>query len=166
MALIVETGAGLANAESYCTEAFATAYHLARGNSDWPLITNKEAALRKATEYLLQAYRTLWLGYRAVAGQALDFPRSDVYLNDYLTSVLLANNIVPIEVQNACAELALRTYMDEQLIADTEDNVVMETVGPLTVKYSDSSADKYKVYSSVVLMLKPYLKNNGSRVIR
>jgi hypothetical protein len=166
MALIVETGAGLSNAESYCSEAFATAYHAARANSDWTLVSNKEAALRKATEYMLQSYRNLWLGYRAVASQALDFPRSDVYLNDYSEPVLVADNIVPIEVQNACAELALKTYTDEELIVDTEDNVVMETIGPLSVKYSDSSADKYKVYSSVVLTLKPYLKNTGSRVIR
>jgi len=166
MALIVEIGAGLSNAESYCSEAFATAYHSVRANSDWTLVIDKEAALRKATDYLLQSYRNLWLGYRAVAGQALDFPRSGVYLNDYSEPVLLADNIVPIEVQNACAELALKTYTDEELIVDTQDNVVMETIGPLSVKYSDTSGDKYKVYSSVVLILKPYLKNNGTKVIR
>ena len=166
MSLIVEDGTGLSNSESYCSETFADTYHENRGNSDWLLVVDKEAALRKATEYMLQVYRFKWTGYRAVSTQALDWPRSMVYLNDYAEEVSISSTIVPTEVKNACAELALKTYTDTQLLADMTDNVVKEIIGPITVQYSDSSADKYKSYSAVNSMLRPYFRSTALRVYR
>jgi len=166
MALIVEDGTGLVNSESYISVADATTYHANRANSDWLLITDKEAALRKATEYMLQVYRFNWTGYRAVTTQALDWPRSMVYLNDYAEEISVSSTIVPNEVKNACAELALKTYTDPLLLQDTTDNVVKEVIGPITVQYSDSSADKYKSYSAVNSMLRPYFRSTALRVYR
>jgi len=166
MSLIVEDGTGLSNSESYCSETFADTYHENRGNSDWLLVVDKEAALRKATEYMLQVYRFKWTGYRAVTTQALDWPRSMVYLNDYAEEISVSSTIVPNEVKNACAELALKTYTDPLLLQDTTDNVVKEVIGPITVQYSDSSADKYKAYSAVNSMLRPYFRSTALRVYR
>ena len=57
MALTPETGAGLADADSYCSQADADAYHDDRGNGAWALLDSdaKDAALRKATDYMVQA---------------------------------------------------------------------------------------------------------------
>jgi hypothetical protein len=55
MALITETGAGLANAESLISVADADTYHSGVGNTDWAAlsVTDKEQALRRATQYML-----------------------------------------------------------------------------------------------------------------
>jgi hypothetical protein len=166
MALVVEDGTGKIDSESYISVADATTYHAARANSDWLLITDKEAALRKATDYMIQVYRSLWQGYRAVTDQALDWPRLSVYHNEYLEEIQIASNIIPIEVKNACAELALKTYTDEVLLTDEEQKVTMEMIGPITIKYSDNSTTATKKYSSINAMLKPFLKSSGSQVIR
>ena len=166
MALVVEDGTGKIDSESYISVTDATSYHTLRGNSDWALITDKEAALRKATDYMLQAYRKLWLGYRVTSTQALDFPRSDIYLYDYSEPVLVSETIVPIEIKNACAELALKTYTDEFLLSDEEQKVIQEIVGPITVKYSDNSTTPTKKYSSINAMLKSFLRTSGLQVIR
>ena len=166
MALVVEDGTGLSNSESYISVTDATSYHAARDNPDWLLITDKEAALRKATDYMIQVYRSLWQGYRSITAQALDWPRQSVYNNEYPEEIAIASNIVPVEIKNACAELALKTYTDEVLLTDEEQKLTQETIGPITVKYSDNSTTSTKQYSSVSAILKPFLKTSGSQVIR
>lgn len=166
MALVVEDGTGKVDSESYISVADATTYHAARNNPDWLLITDKEAALRKATDYMIQVYRSLWQGYRSITAQALDWPRQLVYNNEYPEEIQIASNIVPVEVKNACAELALKTYTDEVLFSDEEQKVIQEIIGPITVKYSDNSTTSTKQYSSINAMLKPFLKTSGSQVIR
>jgi len=166
MALVVEDGTGKIDSESYISVTDATTYHAERGNSDWLLITDKEAALRKATDYMLQVYRTLWQGYRAVTDQALDWPRQSVYNNEYPEEIVIASNIVPIEIKNACSELALKTYTDGVLFSDEEQKIIQEVFGPITVKYSDNSTISTKKYSSINAMLKPFLRTSGLQVIR
>jgi hypothetical protein len=166
MALIIEDGTVVVGAESYCTEAFADIYHENRANSDWNLVIDKEAALRKATDYMIQAYRSSWSGYRADSTQNLDWPRTNVYLNDFAEEVSIASNIVPVEVQNACAELALKTYSETLLVEDITQKVTQEIIGPITVKYSDTSTQSYKYYTAVNSMLKSYLKPSSRGVIR
>src|SRR4051794_18796289 len=116
MSLIVEDGTGLAGAESYISVVDATAYHAARGNTSWASLasdTVREQLLRKATAYMVQVYRAAWAGYRFSTTQALDWPRSYVPIPDALGGygsipAYLAWTVVPNDVKNACAELALR----------------------------------------------------------
>ena len=166
MTFVVETGTGSATANSYCTELFADTYHEDAGNTDWNLITNKEAALIKATRYMVQVYRALWSGYRYVATQALDWPRGGVYLNDYAEEISIASNVVPLEIQQACAELALKTYTEGELLTDAEQKIIMEMIGPITTKYSDTSTTSHKQYSAIDALLKPYIKSSYGVVIR
>ena len=51
------------------------------------------------------------------------------------------------------------------LLIDTEQQVVKETIGPISTEYQPY-ANKYKHYTSVEAMLKPYLKSNFGTVIR
>ena len=111
MPLTVETGTGSATAESYATVAQADAYLAARGHTAWADLETdvKEQSLRKATEYMFAAYSLRWAGYRMTATQALDWPRAYVPRVPAMTGTLYyADNAVPVEVQRACAELALR----------------------------------------------------------
>jgi hypothetical protein len=163
MALVVEDGTGRADAESYISVASATSYHAARGNTAWALLasdTIREQLLRKATEYMLQEYRALWASFRVTVTQALDWPRAWVPIPDAPSgygsmAAYVANNIVPVEVQRACAELALLASTTD-LNPPLERTTSSEKVGPVEVTY-DKTAPERKRYPQIDQMLQPYI---------
>lgn len=161
MTIIVETGVGLSNAESYVSEAEASAYHATRGNVAWDAIDDKETLLRKATDYMVQTYRSKWKGYRTGAVQALDWPRSEVAVGDIggPADYYIANNVVPVEIRRVCADLALRAAT-EDLLPDQTQQVVRETVGPLTVQYSPHAAQT-KRFPAIDRALAPFIHGNS-----
>lgn len=166
MALVHEDGTAKANAESYVSVADADAYHLARGNSTWTLLTTaqKEEALRRATDYILQTYRSRWKGYRKTATQALDWPRTFVYLEPFVHGIvgtypyLVEDTVVPTEIKNATAEMALKAAAGE-LSADLGRSKSSVRVGEISVTY-DQHSPEYTRYRAVDAILSPYL--NGS----
>ena len=172
MALIVETGAGLADAESYCSVSAADTHHAARGITNWATLSTeeKEQALRRATDYMGQVYRTRWRGWRTTATQALDWPRYDVPKYDTALGNLPAyypQDAVPAEVVKACAELALRGAAGE-LDADMGQQITEQTVGPITTKYAAGSTSR-KRYVAVDMLLSPLLADGagvGTGVLR
>lgn len=162
MALIVEDGAGRADAESYVSVEDADAYHQKRGNAGWAdEEAAKEAALRRATEYLDGAYRTRWLGQAATPTQALAWPRAFARVGQgYLHS-----DAVPVAVVRACCEAALRELQSPGSLAPDlypGERVVSETVGPLSVDYADgggSDAGAPPVLVAVDRILAPVLRS-------
>jgi hypothetical protein len=161
MALIVEDGTGKADAESYISVADATAYHAARGNAAWATLasdTVREQLLRRATEYMLESYRQRWQGYRISSTQALDWPRAGVCVDGYLIAI----NIVPVEVQRACAELALKAATAD-LAADVGQTARRVKVGPIEKEYAPN-ASPVKRYRAVDLLLAPFLSGSDMNI--
>ena len=132
MALITETGTGASDAESYISVADADTYHANRSNTAWASAANgsKEAALRKATGYLDGNYR--FCGCPTSATQALQWPRIGVRLNDYPISP----NVIPKQLQYACAELALVALSESLTAAIDAQSVESKTVGPISISYA------------------------------
>lgn len=173
MALVVETGTGDPAAESYVSVAGADTYHSDRANTAWAALgtSAKEAALRKAAEYMANAYRERWSGYRKTVTQALDWPRYMVPFKDAPGSYTNVRNYyddssVPVLVARACAELALRASAGD-LTPDLSPNVVKETVGPISVEY-DPGSPEFVRFRQVDLMLEPLfaIGGGGLRVVR
>ena len=108
MALIVEDGTGLATANAYISETFANTYHSERCNEGWAgATTQKEAAIRKATEYLDREFcfrGSLVKDHVDDPPQALAWPRVGVDDNE---GRVIDDESVPLAVERACAELAL-----------------------------------------------------------
>jgi hypothetical protein len=112
MALVVEDGTGLTTANAYIDVDFATDYHGLRCNDAWGGPTVElEAAIIRATEWLDRHYD--FQGARVVVGdsgspsvlpQALAWPREGATHSD---GIAVPSDAVPVEVQNATAELAL-----------------------------------------------------------
>lgn len=174
MALIVEDGSGLPDAESYASVALATAYHASRGNAAWAAIAtdaDREAYLRRATDYMTQTYRTKWAGSRVTTTQALDWPRNWVPMLDapnsmppgYWGASYYASDDVPLAVSNACAELALKAIAGP-LAPDLAAQATRKTVGPITVEYAQGSRQQVK-YQDIEGMLQPFLKAGGGSVM-
>lgn len=173
MAIIVEDGTGRADSEALCSVAFADAYHAGRGNTLWaPLLAaEKEAAIRRAVDYMQQTYRLRWAGYRVTDTQALDWPRYNVPRQDsgsYSGNIgsfgrlgsYYPANIVPIEVQRANAELAFKAASGE-LLGDVDPPVASEKVGPIEVSYFQGD-NKTKRYPAIDRLLMPFLSGGGN----
>lgn len=161
MALIVEDGTGLSNAEAFISVDDATTYLAARGSADaWDAIEDKEAALRLAADYMLQQYRMRWAGYRNSETQALDWPRQLCPNPDFSGYSYIANTVVPNDVKYANALLALKTASGD-LLADQAPFAVEKTVGPLTVKYAEHTNPATK-YAAVEMLLAPYFVSSGN----
>lgn len=126
--------------ESYASVAFATAYHAKRGNTAWSDLdaSDREIALVKATDYLHVTYRDAW--------RTLD----DVTARD-------------LDVSRACAELAIRSALGEDLLPDQERTVIAETIGPISTTY-DRGSPVAKRYAVVDRLLAPYLVTSGPMV--
>ncbi|AKJ28834.1 DnaT-like ssDNA-binding protein [Caldimonas brevitalea] len=171
MALVTEDGTGRADAESYCSVAFADTYHDARGRAaTWTALQLdvKERCLRLATDYMLQAYREAWAGQRATFDQALDWPRAWVPKKDapsgYAShAAYYASDAVPVEVQKACAELAFKAATGTDLAPDIGPQVTSKTVGPISVTYA-AGARQQVVYQAVGGLLAPLLAHSGSQI--
>lgn len=163
MTLITEDGNGLTTAESYITVADADARHTALGNTAWTgTDAVKEAALRRATAFMEQRYRSRWKGTRMSRDQALSWPRYGATVDGWDVSSI----IVPADVANACADLALRALSDD-LNPDTTRGIVREKVGPLETEY-DAYSPQSPRWNAVDQALAPYLNGGGAvrRLVR
>jgi hypothetical protein len=159
MALIVETGAIVTGAESYCTVAFANTYLANRGYTAWDALDDtdaKEPALRKATDYMLAMFKGRWQGEIVDEDQALDWPRYDVVVDGYEVDY----TIVPEAVKRACAELAYRASTAD-LSPDLTQGVISEQVGSISVTYDKNSPQRTR-YAYVDALLAPYLTSGGN----
>jgi hypothetical protein len=156
MSIVIEDGSGLADSEAYISVVDADAHHAARGNTLWATLSEgeKEAALRRATDYLTATYRLRWKGCRVKSTQALDWPRYGICVDGFD----LASDAVPAAVIKACAEMAFKAAQGE-LAEDLEQGVVREKIGPMETEYNPNSP-QYKRYRAIDLMLAPYL--NGT----
>lgn len=162
MTLIVEDGTRKPDAEAYCSVAFADAWHLSRGMTTWATMSEaeKEAAIRRAAHFLTWLYRPRWLGWRATVGQALDWPREYVpRMDGPLNPGYYENNIVPIEVQQANAELAFKAAAGDLMPdVDRSSAIKREKVDVLEVEYHDR-APLMKRFQSIEQMLAPLLSS-------
>lgn len=170
MALIVETGAIVAGADSYISAADATAFLTSRGSGDaWDAVDDKDAALRKATDYMVQAYRHRWKGTRVSKDQTLDWPRAWVQVDDleglYAGAYYLPNNVVPEEVKQVCAELALQsnTAPLNPVLQRAKSEV---KVGEIEIIYDPNSPEAPR-YRAMDQRLSAYLNSTSmSKLVR
>lgn len=120
MAITVETGAGVAGAESYASVAQADAYWSARTHDSrsttWSDATTavKEGALREATAYIDAIYGSFYLGRRRGYVQGLEWPRTGA-----LDAAGYELPDLPQVLVNAVSDLAVRA-VSARLAADLE----------------------------------------------
>lgn len=173
MALTVEDGSIVAGADSYITLAAADAYHAARGITLWATMSEaeREQALRRATDYMTQAYRLRWAGRRVTSTQPLDWPRYEVPQPDaslqlYGWHAFYPSDEVPSEVQNACAELAYRGAAGPLMADITKtQKTIREKVDVIEVEYAPWTPTEAS-YRAVDSMLAPLLKSGGAGAMR
>lgn len=146
--MVVEDGTGLSNADSFVSVAYADTYFTTRGVSAWASLTNKEALLIKATDYIEAVYSESWKGVTLNDTQSLSFPR-----------IIDDATVYPDRLKKAVCELALKAN-DGDLLLDVEQRTIEEKVDVITVKYAEYSDQKTQ-YSMVYGLISPYLLSTG-----
>jgi hypothetical protein len=172
VALIVEDGTQVAGAESYISVSGADTYFSNRGGATWSALATtaiKEQSLRKATDYMEGAYRDRWLGTRVSVVQVLSWPRAWVQIRDVPVGYgafgsYLQPNVVPAEVKQACAELALLASAQD-LAPPLSRGKLQVTAGPVVIQY-DPNSPEYLRFRGVELRLSAWLRTSGSSMTK
>jgi hypothetical protein len=157
MALTVETGEGLTNADSLVSLDEVKAFALSRGvtlPADDPLL---ETQIRKAHDYLLRI-EARFQGYRRTDNQALPFPRNVVHLYGRW----LPDGTIPTLLKSAISQLVIeqQTVPDILPVSDGK-TVIRETVGPISTEYALTGASAaLPVFPLVDIFLAPLLSHN------
>lgn len=163
MALIVENGQGLADAESLCSVPYADAYHDARGNTIWGGLstTEKEQALRRGTDYIERTYGMRFCGYRVKTTQALSWPRYEARRKDGARCEYWPSDAVPNPLAQTCAEMAFKAGQGE-LDRDIDRIIKSEVVGPITTVFLDS--DGIIRYRQTDKMMAQFIEGSSSSI--
>lgn len=163
MTLTVEDGTGLANADSYLSEANADTFLAALGWTAWAAATspNKEIALRKATRFVDDAFGPQAKGVRIVDTMSLQWPRIGVYDRD---GYYVATDAVPQQVKDSCAlaaVLALSTELIPSSItaaaAIHSYRVKVDTIEEETV-YGGSGDPQETIYPEILRRMSTLLR--------
>lgn len=170
MALVVEDGTGLTNANAYVDVDTVDAYHVLRCNKGWSGSTEaKDAAIVRATEWIDRTFD--FMGEIKNAGdsassldiQALAWPRNQVFHEE---GYLVDPDSLPIQVVNAAAEVALvaLTGVLDPSVRGPLVRSMTERVGRVTQTRSLTAAGQAEQVDipTVYLILKPLLARGGA----
>lgn len=154
MALVVEDGTGLAQADSYISVEQADLYMASMGHEAWSTATqaDKEKALLQATQYVDSRYR--YKNQPLKSEQSLEWPRVGLPW--------------PIKrVLDATCELAIRA-LTASLYTDVAptDAVKSETIGPISTVYQESKNGGQVQYALVDDLLRPLVATGQVTGIR
>ncbi len=161
MTIQVEDGTGLADAEAFCSVAFADTYLATRGYTLWATMSEaeREQALRRSADYMEQLYRERWAGYRINTTQSLSWPRYEVPMKDAAGGYMLAyyeSDEVPLIVQQANALLAYKAAGGD-LSPDIGRLKQRVKVGPIETEYAVGGTP-YTRHRAIDNMLLPFFK--------
>jgi hypothetical protein len=133
MALIIEDGSGVANANSYVTAAQWDAWATARGISHSHSTSKIEEYILTAMDYFEAQY---FIGRKATDEQELQWPRTEVYIDSYSVD----SDEIPKQVKNAVYEIT-RTVSDGNFaLSARERQTTQEKIGDITVTYKNNAS--------------------------
>jgi hypothetical protein len=162
MALIIEDGTNVANADSFATVAECRTYADNRGLTLPAADADVEVLLRKGTDYL-NSIESKFQGYRYyyADGQALCFPRGDIYEFDRYIGME-----IPQRLKDAQCQLAFDANSNTLLSAGDGREVIEKKVGPLTTKWNPngSTSPQYDPVAALALLEPLFKAGSGSSI--
>jgi hypothetical protein len=158
VALIIENGSIVDNANSFVTAAEMVAYAALRGVTITADTTTQEQHIILAMDYLVSREQSM-KGTRVSDLQELPYPRFNVRYNGYY----ITGSEIPKELKNAQIELAIQLGSTELLISEKTDNIASFNVEGVYSEsyfsggsYSTIRTDKADAYLDVLM------NNNGN----
>lgn len=171
MALIVEDGSIVANADSYISladaKSFLENYYSEYDDEAAAFLgygtTRQEIILRRACYDLDRKYRKRWKGFKRVQTQALDWPRVDVADEDDYD---VPEDSIPRRLQRAQVEIAKRLANEVAIFEDRDrgGRIQSEKVDVISVSYF-ANAPSETLFEGLDAVLKGLLKTEN-RLVR
>lgn len=166
MTLIVEDGSKVADANSYVSVADARSYATLRGVTLPVADGDVEALLVKAMDFI-EAQRSRFQGDKTYTDQALQFPRTGVYVD----GLLLGSTSVPRELRYAQMALAVEAQTNDLMpsrLPTDKGPVTQESVeGAVSVTYANTGRlNSVPAFAKADALLTPLMKRNGLSVVR
>jgi|TARA_R110000803_G_scaffold89443_2_gene156672 hypothetical protein len=164
--LIIEDGSNVANSNCYVDLAYVRTYATGRG----VVVSNRDTTLEQqiiaATDYL-ESRRFEYEGYKTNTTQSLQFPRTDLVMDKVVT---VAKDSIPEVLKQAQSQLCVEQHAGTVLFPMPDPSVggqiTQETVGPITVKYSEevSTGSKYRgvTFAAVETLLEALFSDGSS----
>lgn len=154
--LIIEDGTGVANANSYATDAELKAYANLRGKSVPATQPEREALLVLAMDYI-ESMRDSYKGEKTDYTQSLQWPRAGVTVDGYVIDY----NSIPAEIKNAQIEAAILSNTVELFQTGLVNNVTREKVDVIEVNYSQNGKWGFVRTETVDALLAALLKHKN-----
>ena len=166
--LILETGVGIADANSYVSLEEANAYHSLYNNLDWAASDEElEQSLILATRSIDLLYGSKYNSYKRVDSiSPLLFPRYSFYDNNFQ---LVSQTTIPKCLKNAVCQLALMQLLGEDILplANTDSNIKLGRIkiGEIEIEneYQTNKGigETYPGFNQIDLLLEPILKKKS-----
>ncbi len=154
MALIVEDGSQVVNANSYNSVAEIRSYADARGY-DLPVDdADVEILAIQATDYL-ESFRSRYQGNVVSSTQELQFPRTGVVLDGYY----LESDIIPKLLKRAHAQATVEAYSSDLMPNDSQ-SVKKEKIDVIEIEYQDNTSSNSVNFEKVDALLYPLFQVN------
>ncbi len=161
MALTVEDGSGVTDADSYVSLDEADQYLEDKCEAqEWANteVEEKEEILRFASMFLDGSYS--WKGSRSVEQQGLSWPRKEVRVD----GITLSSTKVPDRIKKAVFELALKTAKAPILEDVDSAPIKKESFGPFSIEYGSTENGGQKKFAMVDFLVSPYVQGGGGTI--
>ena len=161
MSIVVETGSGNPDANSYVSLEEATEYFAWLGNDEWD--NSDETILARATQAIDLAYGSRVKSTKLTADQGLAWPRVEFEDGD---GFVRSSTAIPAELKKAVFEAAFQMQQGNEVVVnpDREGLVTKSTkkIGSMEItrEYSDARTSTNK-NTKIDLMLASLLKAGG-----
>jgi hypothetical protein len=159
VALIIEDGSGVANANSYATVAELSSFATARGLALPAGDAAREVLLIQACDFLEQ-FEPRYKGSKIDPSQELSWPRSDVFLFD--SQEALPTNQIPTALKRAQMQLAFEASKTDLQPTGAGREVVREKLDVIEVQYAETKSGTVQPeFSKAMTFLSPLLKDSA-----
>lgn len=154
MALIIETGNQIPNANSYVTDLEYTDYATLKGLTVAATAELREVDILAGADYILSREPSLQ-GYRVSSTQALSFPRVGVFLYGYAVN----SDVIPVNVKNAQMEAAAYNTSGSLLSNSEVTNTQTEKLDTLSITYFKGGSSSNVNLQRVNVHLQPLMED-------
>lgn len=155
MALIIEDGTIVADANSYVTVDEVRAYASERGISTLPTEdTDVEPLVIKAMDQV-ESFRAKYKGQKRNTAQELQWPRYGVYID----GLSLSSGVIPDELKNGVCQYAIDAVSNDLRPNGAGREVIRKKVGPLETEYNPRGSGTVQTqFNKALDWLKPLFK--------